>query len=83
MDAASKDKKAHRLTSSGKIILLCVFHKERTPSLHIWPSGLFCCHGCQEKGHVRDNDTLLALFHSVYPPEQLLHNENQLLFPFT
>lgn len=39
---------------TGVLVGLCVFHVERTPSLHYYPappgSGYFCCYGCGRKG---------------------------------
>ena len=40
--------------ASGVLVGSCVFHRERTPSLHLWPSGRFRCHGCGAAGTVRD-----------------------------
>lgn len=37
--------------------ILCIFHKEKTPSLRIWDNGNFFCHGCQEQGNVLDFKT--------------------------
>src|SRR3989344_1440026 len=36
----------HERRSSGVLVALCVFHEEKTPSLHFWPSSGFKCHGC-------------------------------------
>lgn len=40
------------------VMLLCIFHREKTPSLRIWPSGHFRCYGCGEAGHVMDHAEL-------------------------
>lgn len=45
----------HRQYRSGRVAALCVFHRERTPSLMFWPeSGRFHCHGCQHNGDLID-----------------------------
>lgn len=45
----------HRVYPSGRVAALCVFHRERTPSLMFWPeSGRFHCHGCQNGGDLID-----------------------------
>ena len=45
---------AFRTKPSGKIIILCRYHGEKSPSLHFWPNGSYLCHGCH-RGH-RDGD---------------------------
>lgn len=39
-------------TSGGRVYLLCVFHREKSPSLVVFPSGRFLCHGCGTGGVV-------------------------------
>lgn len=36
------------------MMMLCVFHQEKTPSLCLWPSGRFLCHGCGAEGDMVD-----------------------------
>lgn len=39
------------LRRNARLMALCRFHNEKTPSLRIWPkSRRFMCHGCQETG---------------------------------
>lgn len=45
------------LRPSGALDMLCLFHVERTPSLRVWPSGKWLCHGCRRSG---DMDELLG-----------------------
>jgi|GEM_PF-2893594 len=41
---------AHR-RKSGVLVRCCVFHDEKTASLHFWPlSGRYHCHGCKQEG---------------------------------
>lgn len=41
--------------STGVLVILCPFHKERTPSLHCWPkSGNYRCHGCHKTGSIEE-----------------------------
>lgn len=41
----------YKTRKSGVIVILCVYHKEKTASLHLWPeSGRFHCHGCGVDG---------------------------------
>lgn len=40
-----------RQRSTGTIIMGCVFHDERTPSMILWPSGNYKCHGCGQAGN--------------------------------
>jgi DNA primase len=48
-----------------KFTMLCVFHDEKTPSLRVWPSGFFKCHGCGESGKAEDHPKILAAFDRV------------------
>ncbi len=38
--------------ASGAFLLSCLMHQERTPSLILWPSGCFKCHGCSWEGDI-------------------------------
>lgn len=42
----------HVRRSTGVYVTLCAFHTEKTPSLHLWPSGNYFCHGCHAQGDV-------------------------------
>lgn len=44
--------RAHRGT--GRYVVLCVFHDEKTPSLWLYPDGGFHCKGCSWTGDVLD-----------------------------
>lgn len=54
-------------------MMLCIFHREKTPSLRIWRDGRFICYGCQEQGFVQGHPELMAVFNEVHriPPKQL------------
>ncbi len=45
-----------RTRIAGHLILSCIFHQERTPSLQIWVngSGRYYCHGCKAEGNIVD-----------------------------
>jgi len=44
-----------RRRSTGVLVILCPFHKERTPSLHCWPkSGRYHCFGCHHSGTIEE-----------------------------
>jgi len=45
---------SHRETANNRVDMLCPFHGDKTPSLRMWPSGFFYCHGCQARGDVLD-----------------------------
>lgn len=51
-----------KITKRGSLKLHCVFHKEKKPSLHIYKTGSFKCHGCAETGHVKDHYELYVCF---------------------
>ncbi len=70
----------HHKTISGRVVLLCIFHAEKTPSLSLWPNGNFYCHGCKEQGFWEDYPelTLLMPRSALYPYE----NPLQLELPF-
>jgi hypothetical protein len=38
----------------SSLFVSCVFHEERTPSLHLYADGGFYCHGCQGSGDIVD-----------------------------
>lgn len=65
------------------LMVLCVFHKEKTPSLRIWPNGQFFCHGCQTSGHMRDYpDEFRAIQQGIERRRvELLEQAGQLRFP--
>lgn len=75
------------VSCNGTITINCVFHREKTPSLTIWKSGAFWCHGCQESGHVREHAELLAIYSEVHPqlvepvPHEVLEEAGQLRLP--
>ena len=35
-----------------RYVMNCCFHEERTPSLSLYPSGIYLCHGCQAFGDI-------------------------------
>lgn len=61
----------YRRRSTGVLVGLCIFHQERTPSLHFWPrSCQFHCHGCGIGGDmVRFAWLLYRKFH-CYPTRE-------------
>lgn len=50
---------------------LCCFHVERTPSLHIWPSGHFKCYGCKNRGTDFSADPRLIAIVRRFAPERI------------
>ncbi len=58
---------------------LCIFHKEKTPSLRIWPTGRYFCYGCKERGHVEEHRDLFQEFERRLVAE--LERLGQLLLP--
>lgn len=53
--AAQIEQDGHQLRRSGaSLVCRCMFHDERTPSLHVFPDGRFKCFGCGEAGDVLD-----------------------------
>lgn len=69
--------------------ILCVFHKEKTPSFRVWPgSWHFHCHGCGEKGNLRrgwseEDPKIRPLALRVYWIERAQQEESgQLRLPF-
>lgn len=41
--------------STGVCVILCPFHRERTPSMHMWAkSGRYHCHGCHSSGTIEE-----------------------------
>ena len=64
---------------SNRLLVLCIFHKEKTPSLRIWPSGRFRCHGCGERGKVKDHPQLFQVFER--DKIRRLEEAGQLRFP--
>ena len=69
-----------KVSASGAITLLCVFHEERTPSLRIWPDGGFRCFGCGVVGRVEDHPDLQMVFDRVR--RDRLEAAGQLRLPF-
>lgn len=43
-----------RNQGDGPIVVSCLFHEERTPSMVLWESGNFLCHGCGQDGNISD-----------------------------
>jgi DNA primase len=74
-----------KVSESGAITILCVFHTERTPSLRIWTDGGFYCHGCGVRGHVNDYADLETLAVMVWDRarRELLEAAGQLRIPGT
>ena len=54
-----------KVTRTGILMLPCVFHTEKTPSLRVWVSGRFYCHGCGERGHVDEHPELASIVSRV------------------
>lgn len=53
-----RHRQEERWTSTGHFVLLCTQHSEKTPSLVVWPSGSFFCHGCHHRGQLEDDPRL-------------------------
>ena len=43
-----------RNKGEGPVVVHCVFHEERTPSLFLYPDGGFMCYGCGACGDLVD-----------------------------
>lgn len=75
--------------SSGVLVCLCIFHKERTPSMWLRPNGSFNCYGCESHGemidfldYILDLDAESGLRLRLMSLRSLRDNPNQLHFPF-
>jgi hypothetical protein len=55
--------------NSKALVSLCPFHKEKTPSFKLYPSGIFQCYGCGANGHFT---FLLIEFLKITSIEELL-----------
>lgn len=64
---------------SNNIMVLCVFHEEKTPSLRIWSTGHFHCFGCRTSGDVREHPALFQVFEQKRV--ERLEAAGQLRFP--
>lgn len=63
-----------KVRSTGVMVGLCFFHKEKTPSLVLWPkSKRWICFGCgiSEQRYMPENDMLL--FASLYLKHRGIH----------
>lgn len=69
---------------TGRLIMNCCFHEERTPSLSLYPNGGYTCYGCTACGgipefvtkllHLSSLEELVAFFAETAPsinPDQL------------
>ena len=58
---------------SHALVLLCVYHEERTPSLFLYPSGNLQCHGCGQTGTINSEagifDVIKKIKQGVYTPK--------------
>lgn len=68
-----------QMPKSGAIMICCVFHKEKTPSLRIWASGHFKCYGCGTAGRVEEHAEVQQVFERSRAA--LLETEGQLRLP--
>jgi len=68
------------LSSTGRATVLCIFHKEKTPSLRIWPDGGFFCHGCHQGGAIDRHPELLQLYRALRARHPAFRNPRQSCF---
>lgn len=68
---------------SGRLIMSCCFHEERTPSLSLYPNGGFTCYGCGESGGIPDFVAELLQLRSVEQLEEFFRDlqRNQSIHP--
>lgn len=59
-----------RRTSTGRTILLCAFHHERTPSLIVYADGGFRCYGCRKLGWLKDHPDIEKRVRRFDPPNK-------------
>ena len=62
-----------RQRSTGVLLILCPVHFEKTPSLHLWHSGNFLCHGCHWHGNMEKFLRMIRRFkkyNNVFPPSE-------------
>lgn len=71
-----------RISQTGHAFILCPFHKERTPSLRVWPNGGFFCHGCHYGGWIKHHPQLAARYRVLRDNHPALRNGEQLCFPW-
>jgi len=62
---------------SGCATILCHFHREKKPSLRIWPNGQFYCHGCHVRGDLNEHPQLERHYLMLKGPDP-----RQLCFPW-
>lgn len=43
-----------KVRRNGALVISCLFHKENTPSMHLYPSGNYYCYGCGDNGSMTD-----------------------------
>ncbi len=56
-----RGQREHVRVSSSRVVLHCVFHEERSPSLFLYPDGFYRCYGCGKCGRDwRDNIEMSA-----------------------
>lgn len=60
----------------------CQFHKEKTPSLRIWPNGWFFCLGCRHRGHTSKYPDLKAKYLTLRANSPAFRNPAQNCFPW-
>jgi hypothetical protein len=56
-----RHRREHVRVSSDRIVVRCVFHVEKSPSLFLYPNGHYRCYGCGKHGSDwRENSVLVA-----------------------
>lgn len=78
-----------KTTSSGFLMLKCVFHSEKTPSLKLRPNGSFWCYGCMANGdmfkfvvHMLEVDCVKDVERKLSALKSTIDVPGQLYFPF-
>lgn len=70
-----------RISNGDRITTHCLYHRDKRPSLVIWPSGHLYCHGCHHRGHI-DDDERLKILYEKFHYRRRQENKNQLSLPF-
>lgn len=56
--------------SSGTFVGCCVFHKEKNPSLHLYPDSMkYYCYGCGAHGTVTDFVSQFKKYNEYIPED--------------
>ena len=63
-------KRIHK--KSGALICCCFFHRERTPSLYLYPNGRWQCYGCRRMASTKVAFLMAHWGESDWPSEEAL-----------